>query len=101
MLCRCAAHSPTKMAALLTPALLRRLEQFQLLARRRAKSSLKAERRSKGRGQSVELADSRTYVSDHDFLYLDCTLCGLLEFHFVNLYDVGRDFAVTAFLASS
>jgi uncharacterized protein (DUF58 family) len=47
---------------LLTPELLRRLEQFQLLAARRAKSSSKGERRSRARGQSVEFADYRTYV---------------------------------------
>ena len=34
---------------LLTPELLRRLEQFQLLAARRAKSSAKGERRSRAR----------------------------------------------------
>src|SRR6266498_3153358 len=51
------------MPSLLTPELLRRLEQFQLLAQRRAKSSLKGERRSKARGQSVEFADYRNYVA--------------------------------------
>src|SRR5258706_5469756 len=37
--------------ALLTPELLRRLEQFQLLAARRAKSSAKGERRNRARSQ--------------------------------------------------
>jgi len=41
------------MSALLTPQLLRQLEQFQLLAARRAKSSAKGERRSRARGHSV------------------------------------------------
>src|SRR6266576_1787384 len=41
------------MSSLLTPELLRRLEQFQLLAARRAKSSAKGERRSRARGQSA------------------------------------------------
>ena len=41
------------MSALLTPQLLRQLEQFQLLAARRAKSSAKGERRSRARGQSA------------------------------------------------
>src|SRR5438309_11335790 len=49
-------------APLLTPELLRRLEQFQLLAARRAKSSARGERRSKARGQSVEFADHRSYI---------------------------------------
>src|SRR5215467_90863 len=57
--------------ALLTPELLRRLEQFQLLAARRAKSSSKGERRSRARGQSVEFADYRNYVHGDDFRYLD------------------------------
>ena len=43
------------MSALLTPELLRRLEQFQLLASRRAKSTARGERRSRGRGQSVRI----------------------------------------------
>ena len=53
--------------ALLTPELLRRLEQFQLLAARRSKSSAKGERRSKARGQSVEFADFRNYVPGRRF----------------------------------
>ena len=36
--------------------LLRRLEQFQLLAVLRAKSTARGERRSRARGQSVEFA---------------------------------------------
>src|SRR5213079_1006360 len=64
---------------LLTPELLRRLEQFQLLAARRAKSSLKGERRSKARGQSVEFADYRNYVAGDDFRYLDWNPYGRLD----------------------
>jgi uncharacterized protein with von Willebrand factor type A (vWA) domain len=60
--------------SLLTPELLRRLEQFQLLAARRAKSSAKGERRSRARGQSVEFADHRSYVPGDDFRYLDSSV---------------------------
>ena len=60
--------------SLLTPALLRQLEQFQLLATRRAKSTSKGERRSRARGQSVEFADYRPYVQGDDFRYLDWNL---------------------------
>jgi uncharacterized protein (DUF58 family) len=66
------------MSALLTTELLRRLEQFQLLAARRAKSSSRGERRSRARGQSVEFADYRTYVPGDDFRYLDWNLYGRL-----------------------
>src|SRR5881396_2393254 len=87
--------------ALLTPELLRRLEQFQLLARRRAKSSLKGERRSKARGQSVEFADYRNYVAGDDFRYLDWNLYGRLDRLFLKLYEEERELPVTVFLDAS
>src|SRR3954447_21637098 len=86
------------MAALLTPDLLRRLEQFQLLAARRAKSSAKGERRSRARGQSVEFADYRTYVHGDDFRYLDWNLYGRLEKLFLKLYEEERELPVRIFL---
>src|SRR5437667_10267292 len=89
------------MPSLLTPELLRRLEQFQLLAQRRAKSSLKGERRSKARGQSVEFADYRNYVSGDDFRYLDWNLYGRLDRLFLKLYEEERELPVTVFLDAS
>jgi uncharacterized protein (DUF58 family) len=87
--------------ALLTPALLRQLEQFQLLAARRAKSSAKGERRSRARGQSVEFADYRTYVHGDDFRYLDWNLYGRLEKLFLKLYEEERELPVRIFLDAS
>src|SRR5438876_9555305 len=87
--------------SLLTPDLLRRLEQFQLLAQRRAKSSLKGERRSKPRGQSVEFADYRNYVSGDDFRYLDWNLYGRLDRLFLKLYEEERELPVTVLLDAS
>jgi hypothetical protein len=87
--------------ALLTPELLRRLEQFQLLAARRAKSSSKGERRSRARGQSVEFADYRNYVHGDDFRYLDWNLYGRLERLFLKLYEEERELPVRIFLDSS
>ena len=89
------------MPALLTPQLLRRLEQFQLLAARRAKSSAKGERRSKARGQSVEFADYRNYVAGDDFRYLDWNLYGRLERLFLKLYEEERELPVRIFLDAS
>src|SRR5213593_4435375 len=89
------------MSALLTPELLRRLEQFQLLAQRRAKSSLRGERRSKARGQSVEFADYRNYVPGDDFRYLDWNLYGRLEKLFLKLYEEERELPVRIFLDAS
>ncbi len=87
--------------ALLTPDLLRRLEQFQLLARRRAKSSAKGERRSRARGQSVEFADYRNYTAGDDFRYLDWNLFGRLEKLFLKLYEEERELPVSIFLDAS
>lgn len=89
------------MPALLTPDLLRRLEQFQLLAQRRAKSSARGERRSRARGQSVEFADYRTYVPGDDFRYLDWNLYGRLERLFLKLYEEERELPVRIFLDAS
>lgn len=86
------------MSSLLTPELLRRLEQFQLLATRRAKSSAKGERRSRARGQSVEFADHRTYVPGDDFRYLDWNLYGRLDKLFLKLYEEERELPVRIFL---
>ena len=86
---------------LLTPELLRRLEQFQLLAARRAKSSARGERRSRARGQSVEFADYRTYVHGDDFRYLDWNLYGRLERLFLKLYEEERELPVRIFLDAS
>jgi len=87
--------------ALLTPELLRRLEQFQLLAARRAKSSARGERRSRARGQSVEFADYRSYVPGDDFRYLDWNLFGRLERLFLKLYEEERELPVRIFLDAS
>src|SRR3989442_13221010 len=87
--------------SLLTPELLRRLEQFQLLAARRAKSSAKGERRSRARGQSVEFADYRNYVAGDDFRYLDWNLYGRLDRLFLKLYEEERELPVTIFLDAS
>ncbi len=89
------------MKALLTPDLLRRLEQFQLLAKRRAKSSLRGERRSQSRGQSVEFADYRNYVAGDDLRYVDWNLYGRLDRFFLKLYEEERELPVTVFLDAS
>jgi uncharacterized protein (DUF58 family) len=88
-------------ASLITPELLRRLEQFQLLAQRRAKSSARGERRSRARGQSVEFADHRNYVAGDDFRYLDWNLYGRLDRLFLKLYEEERELPVTIFLDAS
>jgi uncharacterized protein (DUF58 family) len=86
---------------LLSPELLRRLEQLQLLAARRAKSALRGERRSRARGLSVEFADHRTYVAGDDLRYLDWNLYGRLDRLFLKLYEEERELPVRIFLDAS
>src|ERR1044072_9299809 len=87
--------------SLLSADLLRRLEQFQLIAARRAKSAAKGERRSRARGQSVEFADHRNYVPGDDFRYLDWNLYGRLDRLFLKLYEEERELPVRLFLDAS
>jgi uncharacterized protein (DUF58 family) len=89
------------MAGILTPQVLRRLEQFQLIAARRAKSSAKGERKSRARGQSVEFADYRNYVLGDDLRYLDWNLYGRLDRLFLKLYEEERELPVRIFLDAS
>src|SRR3982750_567538 len=86
---------------LLPPELLRRLEQFQLLAARRSKSSARGERRSRARGLSVEFADHRNYVAGDDLRYLDWNLYGRLDRLFLKLYEEERELPVRIFLDAS
>src|SRR5258706_2119428 len=89
------------MASLLPSQLPRQLEQFQLLAARRSKSSTKGERRSRARGQSVEFADHRTYSQGDDFRSLDWNLYGRLDRLFIKLYEEERELPVRIFLDAS
>ena len=86
------------MEALISPELMKRLEQLQLLARRRSKSTAKGERRSGARGQSVEFADYRTYVPGDDLRRIDWNLFGRLERLFLKLYEEERELPVTIYL---
>ena len=89
------------MEALISPDLMKRLEQLQLLARRHSKSTAKGERRSGARGQSVEFADYRTYVPGDDLRRIDWNLFGRLERLFLKLYEEERELPVTIYLDSS
>ncbi len=91
----------SRVNSLISADLLRRLEQLQLLAVRRSKSSLKGERRSRARGLSVEFADHRNYVLGDDLRYLDWNLLGRLDRLFLKLYEEERELPVRIFLDAS
>lgn len=89
------------MEALISPDLMKHLEQLQLLARRRSKSLAKGARRSGARGQSVEFADYRAYAPGDDLRRIDWNLFGRLERLFLKLYEEERELPVTIFLDAS
>src|ERR1051326_1434236 len=82
-------------------AFLRKLEHLHLLSRKIFKGRLKGERRSKKRGQSVEFADYRNYVTGDDLRYLDWNLFGRLERLFLKMYEEEEELRVTIFLDTS
>lgn len=87
--------------SLLSPKLLRQLDQLELRAGRRSKSSGRGERRSKARGQSVEFADHRSYVAGDDVRRLDWNLYGRLDRLFIKLYEEEREMPVQILLDAS
>ncbi len=85
-------------AELLSPTLVRRLEQLKLRAGRLARGASRGERRSRARGQSVEFADFRNYVAGDDLRYLDWNLYGRLDRLYLKLYEEEREVPVQVFL---
>lgn len=80
---------------------MRQLEQLELAARRRSRSSGRGERRSQARGHSVEFVDYRSYVPGDDLRHLDWNLYGRLDRMFVKLYEEERESPVQIFLDAS
>src|SRR5438876_9087085 len=76
---------------LLDPQFLTRLEQLELVSRKIFLGRMKGERRSKKKGQSVEFADYRNYVSGDDLRFLDWNLFARLEKLFIRLFMEEED----------
>jgi len=79
-----AASSPT--STLLSPALLEQLERLELVSRKIFRGRLKGERRSRRKGQSVEFADFRNYVSGDDIRFIDWNIYARLDRLFLKLF---------------
>ncbi|WP_197137703.1 DUF58 domain-containing protein [Crateriforma conspicua] len=76
---------------LLTPDLLARLERLELVSRRVFRGSIKGERRSRRKGQSVEFADFRNYVPGDDLRLIDWNLYARLDQLFLKLFQEEED----------
>jgi uncharacterized protein (DUF58 family) len=73
---------------------LRRLERLALVARRASIGQTQGERRSPKRGQSVEFADFRSYVSGDDFRRIDWNAYARLERFFIKLFVEEEDLTI-------
>lgn len=73
-------------APLLTPAMLARLDRMELVSRKIFRGRMKGERRSRRRGQGIELADYRDYVPGDDTRFIDWNSYARLDRLFLKLF---------------
>jgi uncharacterized protein (DUF58 family) len=83
---------------LLDPEFLSRLERLDIVSRKIFAGKTKGERRSKRKGQSVEFADYRNYVSGDDLRFLDWNIYGRLERLFIKLFFEEEDLHVNVLM---
>jgi uncharacterized protein (DUF58 family) len=86
---------------LLSPELLARLEQMELVSRKIFRGRMKGERRSRRKGQSVEFADYRNYVPGDDLRRVDWNLYARLDKLFLKLFLEEEDLHVFFLIDSS
>jgi uncharacterized protein (DUF58 family) len=79
---------------LLRPEFMKRLDNLDFVSRRILQGKLQGERRSKQRGQSVEFADHRPYVSGDDLRFVDWNIYSRLDQLFLKLFLEDQDLTV-------
>lgn len=92
---------PTSLDELIQPALMSRLTQLDVASRKIFAGKLKGERRSKKRGESVEFADHRSYVSGDDLRHIDWNLFARLDQLFLKLFLEEEDLSLHIVIDSS
>lgn len=85
---------PKDLNDLLAPELAARLAQLDISSRKVFTGKLKGERRSKRRGESVEFADHRPYVSGDDLRHIDWNIFGRLDRLFLKLFLEEEDLSL-------
>jgi len=85
---------PKNLEDLLNPELVARLGQLDISSRKVFSGKLKGERRSKRRGESVEFADHRPYVSGDDMRHIDWNIFGRLDRLFLKLFLEEEDLSL-------
>ncbi len=85
---------PPKKGQLLSSDFMARLDQLDVTSRKLLAGKMKGERRSKRRGQSVEFADFRNYVSGDDLRFIDWNIYARLEKLFLKLFLEEEDLSL-------
>src|SRR5436190_2275097 len=85
---------PKGLEDLIEPALMSRLSQLDVASRKIFAGKLKGERRSKKKGESVEFADHRGYVSGDDLRHIDWNLFARLDQLFLKLFLEEEDLSL-------
>jgi uncharacterized protein (DUF58 family) len=98
---------------ILTGEMMAKLERMELVSRKIFRGRMKGERRSKRKGQSVEFADFRNYVSGDDLRFIDWNLFARMDrlylkifleeedLHFFTIIDDSSKFFVAKQIAAS
>ncbi len=86
---------------LLSPAFMARLDQLSLVTRKIFAGKMRGERLTKRRGQSVEFADFRSYVSGDDLRHLDWNIYARLGKLFIKLFLEEEDLHVSILVDAS
>jgi len=90
-----------KLTDLLDPKFMARLDSLDLLSRKILQGKLQGERRSKRRGQSVEVAAHRPYVVGDALRFVDWNIYGRLEHLFLKLFLEEQDLTVHVLVDTS
>jgi len=78
-----------------------RLDQLSLVSRKIFSGKMRGERLTKRRGESVEFADYRNYVSGDDLRFLDWNIYARLEKLFIKLFLQEEDLHVSVLIDTS
>jgi len=92
------ATDPSNTDNILDPAFMRKLDHLSLISRKIFSGKMRGERLTKRRGESVEFADYRNYVSGDDLRFLDWNIYARLGQLFLKLFLQEEDLHVSVML---
>ena len=92
---------PATLDELLDSRLIARVSQLDITSKKIFAGKLRGERRSKKRGESVEFADHRPYVSGDDLRHIDWNIFGRLDRLFLKLFLEEEDLCLHVVLDCS